>query len=375
MRKWFCVAVFLLCVIATGKTAAQSSHTVFPGNAWEKADPEQSGWSSSKLEEAHKYFETLPAGNVVVVDRGRIIAEWGDASQRIKISSARKSLLSALYGVYAHTGKFDLNQTLEQMGIDDDPPLTPQEKQATLQMLLEARSGVYHAFVGGNPGMKAELPPRGSHPPGTFWYYNEWDFNVLGTIFEQRVHSKIGVEFRDRIATPIHMQDFRAEDTYYIKATPQTASFEKSIYPMYHFRMSARDLARFGYLYLRRGNWDGTQIIPSDWVEESTRAYSITGYRKYPEGESGGYGFLWWVNSYGTSAKNFSAVGSVAKYLVVFPERELVVVYLCLTEWPDDAPLIPEEELKKLPDVSRIQLGNFLNLLLDAQRGASETGR
>lgn len=375
MKKWFCVAVFGLYIIATGKIAAQSSHAVFPGNAWEKADPERSGWSSSKLEEAHKYFETLPAGNAVVVDRGRIIAEWGDARQRIKISSARKSLLSALYGVYAHAGKFDLNQTLEQMGIDDDPPLTPQEKQATLQMLLEARSGVYHPFVGGNAVMIAEMPPRGSHPPGTFWYYNEWDFNVLGTIFEQRVHSKIGVEFRDRIATPLHMQDFRADDTYYIEATPQTASFERSIYPMYHFRMSARDLARFGYLYLRRGNWDGTQIIPSDWVDESTRAYSITGYRKFPEGESGGYGYLWWVNSYGTSAKNFSAAGSVAKYLVVFPERDLVVVYLCHTEWPDDAPLIPQEELKKLPDVSRIQLGKFLNLLLDAQRGASEVGR
>ena len=375
MSKWFSVAVFALSIIAARKIAAQSSNDVFPGKAWEKADPEQSGWSSSKLEEAHRYLETLPPGNAVVVDHGRIITEWGDASQRIKISSARKSLLSALYGVYAHTGKFDLNETLEQMGIDDDPPLTPQEKQATLQMLLEARSGVYHAFVGGNASMKAELPPRGSHPPGTFWYYNEWDFNVLGTIFEHRLHSKIGVEFRDRIATPIHMQDFRAEDTYYIEATPQTASFEKSIYPMYHFRMSARDLARFGYLYLHRGNWDGTQIIPSDWVDESTRAYSITGYRKYPEGESGGYGYLWWVNSYGTSAKNFSAAGSVAKYLVVFPERDLVVVYLCHTEWPDDAPLIPEEELKKLPDVSRVQLGKFLNLLLDAQLGATERGR
>jgi CubicO group peptidase (beta-lactamase class C family) len=374
MRKLFCVAVFVLCTIVTGKIAAQNSQLVFPGKAWETVDPEHLGWSSAKLEEAHKYFETLPPGNAVVVDRGRIVAEWGDSSQRIKISSARKSLLSALYGVYAHKGKFDLNQTLEQLGIDDDPPLTPLEKQATLQMLLEARSGVYHPFVGGTPNMKAEQPPRGSHSPGTFWYYNQWDFNVLGSIFEQRVHSKIGVEFRDRIATPIQMQDFRAEDTYYIRVTPETASFEKSIYPMYHFRVSARDLARFGYLYLRRGNWDGTQVIPGDWIEESTRAYSITGRRLADAGESGGYGYLWWVDSYGLPVKNFSAMGSLGKYLVVIPEREMVVVFLNHTEWPDDAPLIPESELNKLPDVSRSQIGQFVKLLLDAQRGTSEAG-
>jgi CubicO group peptidase (beta-lactamase class C family) len=373
MRKLFCVAAFVLCAITTGPIVAQTSRVVFPGKSWEKASPDQLGWSVEKLEEARKYFETLPAGNAVVVDRGRIVAEWGDSSQRIKISSARKSLLSALYGVYTHKGKFDLNQTLEQLGIDDDPPLTPQEKQATLRMLLQARSGVYHLFVGGTPNMKAERPPQGSHAPGTFWYYNQWDFNVLGTIFEQQVHSKIGVEFRDRIATPIHMQDFRAEDTYYIRATPETASFEKSIYPMYHFRMSARDLARFGYLYLRRGNWDGTQIIPSDWVEESTRAYSTTGYRV--GGESGGYGYLWWVDSYGLPVRNFSAMGSLGKYLVVIPEREMVVVYLNHTEWPDDAPLVPEAELNKLPDVNRSQIGSFVKLLLDAQRGRSEAAR
>ena len=90
MRKSFCVAVFVLCIVATGKIAAQSSHAVFPGNTWEKTDPEQSGWSPSKLEEAHKYFETLPAGNAVVVDRGRIIAEWGDSSRELKLVPLEK---------------------------------------------------------------------------------------------------------------------------------------------------------------------------------------------------------------------------------------------------------------------------------------------
>ena len=62
--------------------------------------------------------------------------------------------------------------------------------------------------------------------------------------------------------------------------------------------MTARDLARFGYLMLRGGNWNGTQIIPSSWVEESTRSYSDV--------DGAGYGYLWWVNGFGLSVKSFS---------------------------------------------------------------------
>jgi hypothetical protein len=68
-------------------------------------------------------------------------------------------------------------------------------------------------------------------------------------------------------------------------------------------------------------------------------------------------------------------MGSLGKYLVVIPEREMVIVYLNHTEWPDDAPLIPEAELNKLPDVTRTQIGQFAKLLLDAQGQTSETRR
>jgi len=53
-----------------------------------------------------------------------------------------------------------------------------------VRMLLEARSGVYHAALYETPAMAKQRPARGSHEPGTFWYYNNWDFNALGTIYE-----------------------------------------------------------------------------------------------------------------------------------------------------------------------------------------------
>ena len=72
-----------------------------------------------------------------------------------------------------------LGISLEELGIDDfEPSLTLEEKQATVGDLIKARSGIYHPALGKSPGMRSMRPKRHSHPPGTFWYYNNWDFNA-----------------------------------------------------------------------------------------------------------------------------------------------------------------------------------------------------
>jgi CubicO group peptidase (beta-lactamase class C family) len=134
--------------------------------------------------EARRYFNGLATGSAMVVEHGRVVAEWGNPARRVKVSSIRKSFLSALYGIHVRAGRLDLMKTLAHLGIDDRPPLTAAEKTGTLRMVLQARSGVYHAYVGGLIEDRDAMPPRGSHPPGSFWYYNNWDFNVLGTVFE-----------------------------------------------------------------------------------------------------------------------------------------------------------------------------------------------
>src|ERR1700692_3070687 len=164
-------------------TQVKMGDFVFPKSRWENASPSEVGWSPQKLEEARQFFQALPASSMIVVDRGRVVVEWGDPAKRIKLSSVRKSILSALYGNYVRDGRIDLNATIEQLGLNDDPPLADEERHATLRMLFQSRSGVYHSFVGGKPDMRATSPPRGSHPPGTFWHYNNWDFNALGTAF------------------------------------------------------------------------------------------------------------------------------------------------------------------------------------------------
>ncbi len=336
---------------AARQQASSVDKKIFPGETWEKVKrPEEVGWSSSKLEEAKAYSRTVGSTAVMIVEGGRVVEEWGATARRINLFSVRKSFLSALYGVYVGEGKIDLSSTLGELGIDDLPPrLTAEEKRATVRELLQARSGVYHAAAYEAPRMKALRPRRFSHTPGTFWYYNNWDFNALGTIFEQRTRRKIGDALFERIAAPTGMEDFRAADVWYEREA-------SSIHAAYPFRVSARDAARFGLLYLRGGEWRGRQIVPAAWVAESTKAYSVA------EGR-GGYGYLWWIAADGKHLPgvqipdgSYSARGSGGQYILVIPAYDLVIVHRF-----DPATAKPEEEVT--PD----KFGPLVKLILDAR--------
>jgi CubicO group peptidase (beta-lactamase class C family) len=361
------IAAVLVCGIAGAQEATKPPANVFPCKTWIKATPEELGWSTARLEEARKYFDTLPPSNLVVVDHGRVVVEWGDPAMKIMVSSMRKSILSVLYGIDLPDSKLDLDTTVGQLGIDDDPPLTVEERKATVRMLLEARSGVYHSSVGNTPAMLQTKPERGTHAPGTFFYYNNWDFNALGTIFEQQFHTGIGREFLDKIALPTQMEDFRLEDMYYKGAKPDDPAYVKSLHPVYLFRLTARDLARLGYLVLRDGNWNGTRIVPSGWIEQSTRIYTENAR------DGAGYGYLWWINGFGLPVKNFYALGALGKFLIVIPDRDLVVVLLNHTEFPPNGSTMPLAEYNKLLNVPVSDMGRLLELFLAAQSPTKPT--
>jgi CubicO group peptidase (beta-lactamase class C family) len=309
----------------------------------------------------------------LVVDRGRLVVQWGDPAKRVKVSSVRKSFLSALYGIYVQEARIDLNKTLAELGINDEPPLTEVEKKATVRMLLQSRSGIYHGYVAGTPGMRATTPVRGSHPPGSFWYYNNWDFNALGTVFEKQTGIGIAAALRDRIAQPIGMEDYRVEDLYYQYSPPGAPDFARSTHRAYPVRLSARDMARFGYLFLRQGEWNGKQVVPRQWVAESTKAHAKVGKTRYTEagpnnpGGREGYAYCWWVDGFGLPVKSFSARGAMAKYIVVIPERDLVLVYQNHAESPDDTSKLTAEEYAKLPAPGGDHIERLFNLILQAR--------
>jgi CubicO group peptidase (beta-lactamase class C family) len=202
------------------------------------------------------------------VQDDRVIARCGDARKRVNVHSVRKSLLSALYGIAISEGSISLSSALAQLGIDDKPPsLTDVEKQATVRDLLMARSGIYHPAAYETSDIRQNRPTRGSHAAGTFRFYNNWDFNALDTIYRQVTGEDIFQSFVRRIARPVDMEDFSSRDGQYVLEG-------LSIHPAYPFTMSARDLARFGLLFLNGGRWNASQVVAAEWVRESTVAQS-----------------------------------------------------------------------------------------------------
>jgi CubicO group peptidase (beta-lactamase class C family) len=308
------LAALLLCHDALAQQG-------LPGADWDRLPPAKSGWSEAGLADARQLADRMHATGVMIVHHGAVVGEWGDTQRRTELASVRKSFLSALIGIAVAEGKISLDSTLAQLGIDDNPPsLTDLEKTATVRMLLQARSGVYHPALYETAAMAKARPPRGSHAPGTFWYYNNWDFNVLGTIYERATGTGIYDALDRQIAKPIGMQDYRPSDGEYFTGPD-------SIHRAYPIRMSARDLARFALLYLHKGAWGGKQIVPAPWVAESTQPYSDAGGGAIPRG----YGYLWWTAPRKPHPGLFgemwlSALGAGGQYGFVKPALDLVVV-------------------------------------------------
>ena len=326
----------------------------YPGEKWSKVTkPENHGWSSEKLAKAHNFSKKINSAAVMIVDNGIVIDAWGDIEKTYHCHSVRKSILSALIGIHVEEKNIDLSKTLDELGIDDyEPSLTPEEKQATVFDLIRARSGIYHPALGEGYFMAPMRPKRYTHAPGTFWYYNNWDFNALGTIFEQETGTKIFKEFDKRIAKPLQMQDFNINECKY-KTSKDYGQDRISKHRYYGFRMSTRDLARFGLLYLRNGKWHDQQIISKEWIRESTESHSQIWL-------DGGYGYLWWTGIRGGLIANanvkehcYMASGAGVNKVIVLPYRNLVVVHRVDT-------------FQGLPTQLPSQVGRLLWLILDA---------
>lgn len=238
---------------------------VYPDSVWEIVDvAECAGWSSAGLDSVRTLLSTMSTTGMVAIVGGRKLMEYGDLTLVSYLASVRKSVLSMLYGIHVDRGVIDLNETLAQLGIDDIGGLTDAEKQATVRHLLSARSGVYHQAS--NPGDNlADAPPRGSQLPGEYFLYSNWDFNALGTIFEQETGRNIYDALEEHLARPLGMRDF---DRSIHRRTGDTT---RSVHLAYHMHLSTRDMARIGYLMLRNGEWNGARIVPEAWVGESTR--------------------------------------------------------------------------------------------------------
>ncbi len=294
---------------------------------WNKVAPEKYGYDSVKLERLRDYIiSNTNATGVTVIVGGEEIFEYGSQSRLSYIASCRKSVLAMMYGKYVENGTIDLNKTINDLGIDDYGGLLPIEKNATVYDLITARSGIYHEASNAGSDI-ANMPSRGSKKPGTFFLYNNWDFNAAGTAFEIMTGQNIYDAFENDISIPIGMQDWDRA------AQSKGGNPKISKHLAYHFNFSVRDMARLGYLMLRNGRWGDVQVISKDWVRKMTSPVSAA--REVGHGARDprySYGYMWWIYDEDCSQYAweydgaYGAHGAMGQYIKVFPAKDMVIV-------------------------------------------------
>ncbi len=338
------LAVALLLAANVGRPAGQAP--VFPAGEWERiASPESVGFSRAKLSTVAGRARELATTSFVAVVNGRVLTDYGDTTHLSYIASVRKSVLAMLYGRHVTSGKIRLDKTLNDLGITDHGGLSEQELEATVADLLGARSGVYHQASYSGDDL-ASAPPRGSQKHGTYYLYSNWDFNVLGTIFEQETDRDIYDALESDLVRPIGMQDFRRD------LQKKEGDLTKSIHAAYPMWFSTRDMARIGYLMLRDGNWAGRQIVPRDWVRRIVSVVTPVSEMNPPHRRTQefGYGYLWWVfdgdKARGPLEGAYTGIGAGGQFITVVPKLGLVVAHK--TDFRGGTPTVSRERYLSL---------------------------
>lgn len=303
---------------------------VYPGRSWKTTTFEECGYQDCS-EDIQKIYGN--ATSLCIVVGGKIMYEYGSKTSTYYLASSRKSLLSMLYGIAVDRGIVDLSLTIgdlikqgiikEDIDEGDIKGLLDIEKTATIEDCISARSCVFHqaSNSGSTLDNPDKVPARGSKTPGSYYMYSNWDFNVSGAILDGIMGESIYDMFERELAQPLQ---FEAWDRSIHK---YSGNMSKSIYPAYHFKLVVRDMARLGYLMLRKGMWAGDdQLISEEWVEKST---SVISTREETGNDYFGYGYMWWVLDDEEEPEalqgTYSASGAGGQFIMVVPGLDMVI--------------------------------------------------
>ncbi len=314
-----------------GAVAAQPSQApTFPGTSWEEVDEDDLpayGWDAGALDALEDFIrDSANTTGLVVVDRGRVVFDYGDVEELSYLASVRKSILAMLYGYWVENGTIDLDATMADLGVDDVGGLLPIERRARVEDLITARSGVYHPASNGGDNL-ADAPERGSQEPGTYMLYSNWDFNAAGAVFERLTGRDIYDEVQAQLAGPLGFQDWDRS------AQRKSGNLSISRNPAYHMWISTRDMARIGLLMLNEGRWVDEQVIDADWARRIVSVVTPLEEMNPVRRRDGyfGYGYMWWVwdgpGAIGPFEGAYTGRGAVGQWITVLPAVDLVVAH------------------------------------------------
>ena len=332
--------------------ASQKQQMVFPAADWEEATPESQGVDSAKLHAAASYLEqnSGPDGvkELVIIRNGRMIWKGSDIDKVHGIWSVTKAFTTMVLGLLIDDGKV----TLDTPAKDYLPSLAESYPAVTMRHFASMTSG-YRAVGdeprGGylhGPSLTPFIPSDTPlfAPPGSKYAYWDSAMNQFANALTRITGEPIEDFFKRRIADPVQMNpaqwdwgDFGDVDGIVVNGGSGNNNRQMSI--------SARELARFGHLFLNQGNWNGRQLISAEWIEESVKpqvpASMPLGHPESGIDGRGVYGYNWWANGIKADGKRkwpdapagtYSRGGYNNNDLLVVPEWNMVIVRLGLDE-------------------------------------------
>ena len=321
---------FFTSILLVLGVAVASAQSIYPaaGEDWVRVKPSKYGYNPQKMREIRKFvIDSMNTTGLMVIVGGECIFKFGSVDRISYIASCRKSVMAMLYGKYVENGTIDLDKSLGELGITDHGGLLPIEQRATVRHLIQARSGVYHPAANRGSALDNpdKVPPRGSKKPGSYYLYNNWDFNAAGTVFERLTGKSIYQALEEDLANPLGFQDWDITKQRY------GGRRQKSEHLAFHIYISTRDMARLGYLMLREGEWDGKQIISKAWHKEMLTAWTS---RKEVSDRAGSkssfaYGYMWWLFKTKTPELKgaYTARGAMGQFITVIPELDMVIAH------------------------------------------------
>jgi CubicO group peptidase (beta-lactamase class C family) len=350
--------LFALALIAPAPALSQAVAARYQVPAvredgWKTANADAVAVDSTKLSNLTTTLRAWPEIGVhaVLIERhGQLIYEeyfdgfdekWGTSLGKISMTaetkhdlrSVTKSVVSALVGIAHGEGAIkSLDEPLVKW-FPEYPELdTPERRRVTLAHVLSMTSGFeWNEDVPYSNPLNDEIQmTRNEKPllyalsrkfvvdPGADFNYNGGLTQVMAAVVVRATKSSLQDYARTKLFEPLGITD--VEWVGDLAGMPAAAS---------GLRLRARDLAKFGSLYLHGGKWNGKQVIPSDWVERSTRRQF-----RFPTGTGSnagaefGYGYFWWYSCYPSPAgliEARTAAGNGQQRIYVLPGLDMVV--------------------------------------------------
>jgi CubicO group peptidase (beta-lactamase class C family) len=270
---------------------------------------------AARLEKLRAYLEERQTRAALLIRHGRIVGEWywrgTMADTELPVFSVTKSITSTAIGLLADSGKLRLDQPAA-----DFIPAWREDgrKDITIRLLVSMTSGLKHEDYGyffRQDQVKMSLAQPLESKPGTKWEYNNLACNCLSEVVSKASGMELDEFLRKRLFDPLGVTH----------ATMERRGGRALAYMGLH--ITARDLARIGYLFLNRGEWKGKRILSASWVRDATRpSQDLARY----------YGYLWWVHTDSQIPENppdsYEAIGLYGNYLCVFPRQDMILVRL-----------------------------------------------